>query len=678
MANENLSFKLVTDNKNTFFTNNKFITAESLPVEGDYIKGDIIVNIGETSDTEAMWVCVESGNPGIWEVVGSGVGGGGGGSVSCRKSRTTINGEANEVNIGLEGFNKSTDTLLAFANARLIVEGVDYSISNDGKIVSLNGNWNKQAMNEFHFDFIVFEMGVVSNGNNNVGGSSNKLINGSDIEDGSIGLDKLADEVKEAIESTGNVDMSEYVSKEELEAKGYLTEHQDLSGYATKEEVGGKVAQDAYDVKISELEERVNEAFTSANNGKQLIANAIGEPLNTEDTFSAMSNDINGLLSTFKTNMMNNGVAVEAGDKFKALIDKIATLAESEGKGIQYLEGIIDINLTTIEDEWVSKTINFNDIGLTFNPTYLFIRPTSFNIDNSEITSILCNAYNNSENNVVFLMMQDITIINGYCYMTTTSESFTLFVHRTIGWTSNDEIVGIIPGIQYYAIGVGEEDTTLRDSLAAILQEEGVSVSATDDMATLIGKVDEEFNRQIVPAGDAVAGNVLSGKTFINNTGQIITGTMTNRGGAQTVTPGTSNKTLNSGYYSGNITVKGDSNLVASNIVSGKSIFGVSGSATTKKFATGTETGSYDVVYVDLDFIPTLILVDDGFKVYMYLNKLGNEINNFQFSGSGYNDNWTGSSGGAGLGYDSSSYYNKRFGFNPSYSYSSFTWYAQE
>jgi hypothetical protein len=130
-------------------------------------------------------------------------------------------------------------------------------------------------------------------------------------------------------------------------------------------------------------------------------------------------------------------------------------------------------------------------------------------------------------------------------------------------------------------------------------------------MASLIGKVDSEFDRQVVPAGNAVAANVdngktfinstgqlvtgtsnkvspagtavaanvLSGKTFINSTGQTITGTMANRGGAQFITPGTSNKTLNAGYYNGNITVEGDSNLVADNIVSGKSIFGVEGTA---------------------------------------------------------------------------------------------------
>jgi len=48
--------------------------------------------------------------------------------------------------------------------------------------------------------------------------------------------------------------------------------------------------------------------------------------------------------------------------------------------------------------------------------------------------------------------------------------------------------------------------------------------------------------------------------------------------GAQTITPGTSNKTISSGrYLTGTQTIKGDANLVAENIKEGVSIFGVAG-----------------------------------------------------------------------------------------------------
>ena len=59
---------------------------------------------------------------------------------------------------------------------------------------------------------------------------------------------------------------------------------------------------------------------------------------------------------------------------------------------------------------------------------------------------------------------------------------------------------------------------------------------------------------------------------------------------AQTITPGTTNKTIAANTYLGGVqTIKGDANLVASNIVSGKSIFGVVGTATTGD--TSTEDG---------------------------------------------------------------------------------------
>lgn len=62
---------------------------------------------------------------------------------------------------------------------------------------------------------------------------------------------------------------------------------------------------------------------------------------------------------------------------------------------------------------------------------------------------------------------------------------------------------------------------------------------------------------------------------------------------AQTYTPGTSDQTIGSGQYlSGTQTIKGDSNLVGRNILSGKSIFGVPGSVVVQKYYTGSSTPS--------------------------------------------------------------------------------------
>lgn len=299
----NIRYKLVTDNQNTFFSNNKIIAAMNLPTEGNFIKGDVIVNIGETSNTEAMWVCIESGNPGVWEVVGAGAkSSGGSGKLNTIKSRVVLNQESkNEILIGINGFNKATDMLMVFNNSRLMVEGIDYNINDDStKIVAIGEAWNEELSSDYAFDFIVFKMfeeleeGEVSSGNritmlkNNVVVDSevneveigiegfNKeydalsvyknsvyMMEGIDYEinvdsnkiilnevcavgsifafeviktvakinpDAVVGMEHLNEDVREAIEAAGNIDLSGYATKEELN-------NIDLSGYATKSEM---------------------------------------------------------------------------------------------------------------------------------------------------------------------------------------------------------------------------------------------------------------------------------------------------------------------------------------------------------------------------------------------------------------------------------------------------------
>lgn len=69
---------------------------------------------------------------------------------------------------------------------------------------------------------------------------------------------------------------------------------------------------------------------------------------------------------------------------------------------------------------------------------------------------------------------------------------------------------------------------------------------------------------------------------------------------AQTITPGTSNKTIASGrYLTGTQTIKGDSNLVAANIKSGVSIFGVSGTYEGSGGGGGASVGTCTVTISD-------------------------------------------------------------------------------
>ena len=96
-----------------------------------------------------------------------------------------------------------------------------------------------------------------------------------------------------------------------------------------------------------------------------------------------------------------------------------------------------------------------------------------------------------------------------------------------------------------------------------------------------------------VDTSDATAAvsDIIQNKTAYIN-GKKVTGTMPSKGAA-TITPTTTNQTINAGQYlSGAQTIKGDGNLVPENIISGKSIFGVSGSVVIQKYYTGTSDPS--------------------------------------------------------------------------------------
>ena len=219
--------------------------------------------------------------------------------------------------------------------------------------------------------------------------------------------------------------------------------------------------------------------------GKELIANAVGEPLTAEESFDEMSSDINSLLSTFKTNMMNNGIVVESGDKFKALIDKIATMVEEgSGKGIQFAEGKLS-NITSssfkinldFEPYMVLSYIDSETFDGDYYRDYYLYYPTTF-VDST------------FDDTATWFFYDRFSIVsNRSKEVSVTKNGNELTVN---GSYSGEQVFDSC----YIAIGVGEEDTTLRDSLADILENKGVDVTEEDDMASLIIKVDEEFDKR--------------------------------------------------------------------------------------------------------------------------------------------------------------------------------------
>lgn len=121
----------------------------------------------------------------------------------------------------------------------------------------------------------------------------------------------------------------------------------------------------------------------------------------------------------------------------------------------------------------------------------------------------------------------------------------------------------------FYASSASGTVSNGSASPAATISATGASVSTSTNTLTLTKTV---TNTPQVTAGYVSSGT--AGSSSVSLTASVTTK------GATTFTPGTSNQTIASGtYLTGTQTISGDSNLVAGNIVSGKTIFGVAGSA---------------------------------------------------------------------------------------------------
>lgn len=135
-------------------------------------------------------------------------------------------------------------------------------------------------------------------------------------------------------------------------------------------------------------------------------------------------------------------------------------------------------------------------------------------------------------------------------------------------------------------------DTVRGDNLLGYISGDSSSVYPEDGV-----KDGKWYVRIVGPDANVTGSNMLSGTVAYKSAGKV-TGTIQSQA-AQTITPGTADKTIASGkYLSGAQTIKGDANLLPENIKNGISIFGVtgtyesSGSSGGKNVAQGTITGA--------------------------------------------------------------------------------------
>lgn len=168
--------------------------------------------------------------------------------------------------------------------------------------------------------------------------------------------------------------------------------------------------------------------------------------------------------------------------------------------------------------------------------------------------------------------------------------------------------------------GLKSGASDVKQKVASAITGKGVLASPTDTGAQLAAKITQIPSGTNTSDATATASDILSGKTAYVK-GTKVTGKIMNRGSGEIITPGTGAITRQAGYYSGNITIVGEPNLIASNIARGKSIFNVVGTLDVgKKWASGRQrpteelapdrrTYNYQIEVSNLEFTPTLVVV---------------------------------------------------------------------
>ena len=137
----------VSTEEASFFNNNRMGYANSIPTEGNYKVGDFIISSTQENGIFG-WVCTVAGNPGEWEVIGSGMSDGSGmhDKIVGYMNAVSFSDARSSVEIGINGYKKGIDFLEVHYNGLLLAEGVHYNVSEDGKsIMAIDDVWNENA-----------------------------------------------------------------------------------------------------------------------------------------------------------------------------------------------------------------------------------------------------------------------------------------------------------------------------------------------------------------------------------------------------------------------------------------------------------------------------------------------------------------------------------------------------
>ena len=207
----------------------------------------------------------------------------------------------------------------------------------------------------------------------------------------------------------------------------------------------------------------INNLTNEISNGKQLIANAIGSPLSSDDTFAAMGNEINQMTIDFRNALAVKGVNAPA-DKMERLIERIDEIIQSGNVlNIQTMvSGEYTLTQKFGKDGVSTLTVPLN---LDFEPDYFVICiPKLTQKSGNELHpsyAVLTPEYPTVEYFQTYMSASSVTYYN-VKLVSYDSTSCVLKHASEVGYVASGTV------LKWYAIGVREEDTTLSGGLDII------------------------------------------------------------------------------------------------------------------------------------------------------------------------------------------------------------------
>ena len=486
------------NNLTNFFSNKKFLIGDSIPVEGKFEKGDLIINIGSGTSSTPMWICTEGGEPGEWAPVGAGS------KYIMEKSLVVISEEATEVEIGI-GFDANFDTLLVFINDGYATKGVDYLLENDKIKVIGNEPWNETLTNDFTFEFIVFKNILEANS------YSDLTLNPDQIGDGTITSDKLEEGLLDMINAIDPADLASYQTATDNDL---VTTDKTIVG-------------------------AINELFQNVDNGKQLIADVIDDEAITKDsTFTAISEAITNTKQKLVNALVSNSYPVSIDNSWDELISLVSDNINIIIPCTSITTDINELNITALSSEKPSINYTLSPSDTTEDITYTMddreIAFVSQRTTNNRTTGVMKISYlkNGSTNLRVKTLTQEkvipINVDITLTYNINVKDDFTVeFSYGIIDPISGVENRIITKpygseGFEMYVRGSNNEDVSEEDVEIKVTGYYGNgSVDLSSDVVFDNGKFSYYFwnncnlnieisNAAYVPVSTVVEGNVSS------------------------------------------------------------------------------------------------------------------------------------------------------------------------